>query len=156
MNAQTPRRTIDANVLMPLQEAIKLLPNVYPATVRDQLGVARYFASRSPSGSILIGRLEVTSGELGELFISDERLRPRVSPKGAALLLQLYAADAFELKDARLGKGGVEALERYAESSLSQLVPWRRSASPAKGGLEAAIGRPPDKSALQHGPTAYI
>ena len=40
MNPRTQRGTIGPEVLLPLQEAIKLLPNVRLAVVRDQLGDA--------------------------------------------------------------------------------------------------------------------
>jgi hypothetical protein len=139
MSGQPQGELIDPDVLLPLQQALKLLPNVRPAAARNQLGEAMYFACRTPSGSTRIGGVDVSSVELAELFIYNSTPTPRLSPRGAALLLHLYSADAFELKDPRLGKGRPEQLERYAASTPSQLVPWRRPARPPKGGRDAAV-----------------
>ena len=139
MSGQPQGELIDPDVMLPLQQALRLLPNVRPAAARNQIGEAMYLASRTASGSARIGGVDVSSAELAELFIDSSTPTPRLSPRGAALLLHLYSADAFELKDPRLGKGRPEELERYAASTPSQLVPWRRPARPPKGGRDTAV-----------------
>jgi hypothetical protein len=139
MSGQLLHDSIDPEVLLPLREALKLLPNLRTATARDDLGEAMYVASRSTSATAWIGGLEVSSAELAELFIYGHQPIPRLSPKGAALLLRLYAADALELKDPRRGKAPAEDLERYASSTPSQLKPWRAPARPVKRSCDAAV-----------------
>src|SRR5262252_410885 len=85
-----------------LLEALRLLPGVSPRPERDRLGEAKYQASRSPNHTALLNGVQVTLGQLEELFVSDKRGRPTVSPAGAAVLLHLFEESAFVVDDRKV------------------------------------------------------
>ena len=67
-----------------LIDALRLLP-VPPMKMRAELGEARHCAKRH--GKSTVCEVTVLLKELDELFIEQESGAPRVSPKGAGLLL---------------------------------------------------------------------
>jgi hypothetical protein len=107
MNATT-------HYLLRLVDALRLLPGVKPASERNRLGEAKYWATRSPDGIADCHGIRVARADLDQLFIPDEQGRPCVSPAGAALLLDLYRRNAFELFEGRKSAGDLELLTRYA------------------------------------------
>ena len=86
-----------------LIDALRLLP-VPPMKTRAELGEARHSAKRHGKGTM--HGVGVLLKELDELFIEQERAAPRVSPKGAELLLRLYRKGVLEVSEMRRGEGG--------------------------------------------------
>src|SRR4029450_4598580 len=101
---------------LPLRHALRLLPNIRQALAREQLGRALLQARRAQQRTARLAAIDVTLQALEEVVVQDGKGRPRVSPMGAALLLRLYAAGAFEPCDCRQGASTPVELERYAES----------------------------------------
>jgi len=123
------------------------LPNLRTGLARDELGTAMYRASRSPTKTATVGPVAVTAAELAELFIADDALGPRVSPAGAALLLRLYAANAFELTDRGGGKQHPEDLQRYAAATPAELPVWlpTRTRSVSRSHVNRAAAKQPSQ-----------
>jgi len=138
-----------------LLEALRLLPGVSPRHERDQLGEAKYHASRSPSHTAVLNGVQVTLGQLEELFVYDQRGRPRVSPAGAAVLLHLFEEGAFAVNDRKV-EGNPEVLAQYAKGLATVIAFSPRRGAPRKarsesdnapraqtpGGLSFATGAP--------------
>jgi hypothetical protein len=115
-----------------LIEALRLLPRVKPASERNRLGEAKYWATRSPDAIGDCRGVRVTRADLEQLFIPDEQGRPCVSPAGAALLLDLYRRNAFELSDGRKNGGDLELLTRYANGEPIPVASLRPAPTPRK------------------------
>jgi len=107
---------VNPELYLPLRHALRLLPNIRQALAREQLGRARLQARRAQSRTARLAAIDVTLQALEEVFVQDSQGRPRVSPMGAALLLRLHAAGAFEPGDWRQGTSSPVELERYADS----------------------------------------
>jgi hypothetical protein len=115
-----------------LIEALRLLPRVKPASERNRLGEAKYWASRSPDGIGDCRGVRVTRADLEQLFIPDEQGRPCVSPAGASLLLDLYRRNAFELSEGRKNAGDLDLLTRYANGEPIPPASLRPAPAPRK------------------------
>jgi hypothetical protein len=115
-----------------LVEALRLLPRVKPASERNRLGEAKYWATRTPDGVGDCRGVRVTLADLEQLFIPDEQGRPCVSPAGAALLLDLYRRNAFELSEGRKNAGDLELLARYANGEPISFASLRPAPSARK------------------------
>lgn len=148
-----------------LVDALRLLPGVKPASERNRLGEAKYWATRSPEGIATWNGIRVTLAELEQLFIPDAQSRPCVSPAGAKLLLDLYRRDAFELLDGRKASGDLDLLTRYANGEavpMSELRPPHsgRKAKPKSETLAAAPVAPKrepiSSPALERNPAVTI
>ena len=107
---------VEPELYMPFRQAVRLLPNIRPMLAREQLGRALFQARRAQDRTARVATINVTLRELEELFIQDARGLPRVSPMGAALLLRLHVAGAFEPCDRAQGTSAPAELERYAHS----------------------------------------
>src|SRR5262245_23690283 len=114
-----------------LREALGLLPGIALRQARDHLGEAKYQASRSPSHSAMLNGVQVTLGQLEELFVSDKRGRPTVSPAGAAVLLHLFEESALPVDDRKV-EGNCEVLAQYAKGLASVIVFNHRRGVPRK------------------------
>jgi len=108
--------SVNPELYLPLRHALRLLPNIRPVLAREQLGRARLQARRAQSRTARLAAIDVPLQALEEIFVQDGKGRPRVSPMGAALLLRLHAAGAFEPCDWRRGTSSPVELERYADS----------------------------------------
>jgi len=120
-----------------LREALGLLPGIAPRHERDQLGEAKYEASRSPSGSAVLNGVQVTLGQLDELFVYDQRGRPRVSPAGAAVLLHLFKQGAFVVNGRKVA-GNLELLEQYSKGLATLPASNSRRAAPRRARAQSA------------------
>ena len=132
-----------------LLEALSLLPGISPRHERDQLGEAKYHASRSPSHTAVLNGVQVTLGQLEELFVYDQRGRPRVSPAGAAVLLHLFEEGAFAVNDRKV-EGNCEVLAQYAKGLATVIAFNHRWGAPRKArsaaGKAARTHKPSDSS----------
>ncbi len=107
---------VEPELYMPLRQALRLLPNIRPMLAREQLGRALFQARRAQDRTARVAAIDVRLQEFEELFIQDAQGLPRVSPSGAALLLRLHVAGAFEPCDRAQGTSAPVELERYAHS----------------------------------------
>lgn len=122
---------IPPHLLLSLDEALSGLPNIKPRVARRQLDAAYEKLTwkrlprseggrgRGPAGA----RIELAPGAMltfkdaEELFVRGSHTEaPRVTPEGAAVLIRLYDAGAFEPAKPRLGRADPLALRSYAES----------------------------------------
>ena len=117
-----------------LSEALRLLPGVGTHQERGRLGEARYRASRSAHLTTDFNGVKLALAQLQELFVCDQHGRPRVSPVGASLLLELYDKGAFTSRDDRRGGGSLEVLAQYAKglATVVELNHWRTAPRKAR------------------------
>jgi hypothetical protein len=96
------------------------------------LGEAKYYASLSRDGIASLNGVSVTLAELEELFRHRERGTPRISPKGAALLLRLFEQGAFDHPECRPVEGGLELLAQYSKglATMIESAFWRKPRRP--------------------------
>jgi hypothetical protein len=99
-----------------LIDALRLLP-VQPMKARAELGEARHSAKHNGKGAL--HGVAVLLKDLDELFIEEEPGAPRISPKGAQLLLKLYRQGVLEVAEKRPDEDGAEILEAYAQGKAS-------------------------------------
>jgi hypothetical protein len=127
---------VSAHIFTPcfpqLVEALRLLPGIGPLQERNRLGEAKYQASRSPSRTADFNGVQVTLVQLEELFVQDERGRPRVSAAGATLLLRLFKEGAFVSFSRRKVEGGLQLLEQYAQGLAPVIAFNPRGPAPRK------------------------
>src|SRR5215475_9656406 len=97
-----------------LSEALRLLPGIGRHQERARLGEAKYRASRSANLTADFNGVKLSLAQLQELFVCDPQGRPRVSPAGATLLLELYDKGAFTSRDDRRVDGCLEVLAQYS------------------------------------------
>jgi hypothetical protein len=123
-----------------LSEALRLLPGIGTHQERGRLGEAKYRASRSATLTTDFNGVELALTQLQELFVSDQQSRPRVSPAGATLLLDLYDKGAFTSRDDRKVDGNLEVLAQYSKglATVVELNHWR--AVPRKARSHLANG----------------
>ena len=133
--------SVNPELYLPLRHALRLLPNIRPVLAREQLGRARHQARRAQSHTARLAAINVPLQALEEIFIEDRRGRPRVSPIGAALLLRLYAAGAFEPCDWRRGTSSPVELERYADS-LPALLQLQGEMEQARRAVDDMVEHP--------------
>jgi hypothetical protein len=107
-----------------LVDALCLLPGIRPACERDRLGEAKHRASCSPRQIASVNGTPVTLPQLEELFLYNEHGGPRVSPVGAALLLDLFRRGAFDSSACREVEGGLELLTQYSKG-LATIIDYR-------------------------------
>jgi len=143
-----------------LSEVLRLLPGVAPHQERGRLGEAKYRASRSARLTTDFNGVELALTQLQELFVRDEQGRPRVSPAGATLLLQLYDKCAFASYDDRRVNGNLEVLAQYSKglATVVESNHWRpapRKARPrsANGALRK---RSEETAGTNRSPAAHI
>jgi hypothetical protein len=98
-----------------LTDALRLLP-VHPSNERSVLGLARFHAAHA--GSSEVRGQSLSLDELNELFIEDVP-GPRISHKGARLLLKLFYEGALEVLAENEDEIHIEVLEAYAAARAS-------------------------------------
>lgn len=133
--------SVNPELYLPLRQALRLLPNIRQALAREQLGRARLQARRAQSRTARLAAIDVTLQALEEVFVQDGKGRPRVSPMGAALLLRLHAAGAFEPCDPRQGTPSAVELERYA-NSLPALLQRQGEMEQARRAVDDIVEHP--------------
>ena len=104
------------------------------------MGEAKYQAFRSASLTTDFNGVELALTQLQELFVCDQQGRPRVSPIGATLLLELYDKSAFTSRDDRRADGNLEVLAQYSKglATVVERNHWR--AAPRKARSQSANG----------------
>jgi hypothetical protein len=125
------KQMINPELLLPLQKATKLLPNVKPRRAAATFVVIcemPYDAAFSVNGD---GRLEfdddappvdvgvgvlLSCNDVDDCIETDLSGTKRVSPKGAALMIRLYEAGLFERQRVQDGLGDPVELGAYAQS----------------------------------------
>ena len=116
---------LDAGRAYPLLiDTLRLLP-VQPFREREELGLARHLAQRRGFGEVRGVRLPAK--DLDELFVQKVPGAPRVSSRGAQVLLDLLRRGALEIIHRR-AKDDVELLEAYAQgqASITGLGYWKK------------------------------
>jgi hypothetical protein len=123
-----------------LIEALRLLPGIGPHQERARLGEAKYRASRSASLTADFNGVKLALARLQELFVCDQRGRPRVSPAGATLLLELYDRGAFTSRDERREGGNLEVLAQYSKGLATVVALNHRQAAKRKPRAHSGSG----------------
>lgn len=132
-----------------LIDVLRLLP-VQPFKERDVLGTARFEAVRHGAGEV--HGISVPLEDLGELFLDAEPGGPRVSSKGARLLLDLLRRGVLETDNRTESQDEIQLVLAYAEGRASIVGPgfWAKrrgkkrpepKAEPVKR-VQAAVSRP--------------
>lgn len=95
---------------------LAMLPGVKPRLAKDRLYGGLLNAVLAQRPSFKLWPSEVAVADCDEVFIADRKGIDRVSPKGAALLLQLYRASALPMSG-KLPSADVGEVLAYIASS---------------------------------------
>ena len=140
-----------------LSEALRLLPGIGPHQERARLGEAKYRASRSSNLTADFNGVKLALAQLQELFVYDQQRRPRVSPAGATLLLELYDKGAFTSRDERREGGNLEVLAQYSKglATVVALNHWRIAPRKARSQSDnATLGKRREENPATNRPHA--